>query len=62
MQKIHPQFLVDENQKRQAVVLPLPEWERILKDLEDLDDMRAYDKARKVRQSSIPFEQAVSEL
>ncbi len=62
MVMIHPQYVVDENQQRKAVVLPLDEWERILGELEELDDIRAYDAARSGSQESVPFEQAVREI
>ena len=62
MVTIHPQYVVDENQQRKAVVLPLDEWERILGELEELDDIRAYDAAKSGSQESVPFEQAVREI
>ena len=62
MVTIHPKYLVDEKQRRKAVVLPVAEWERILEELEELDDIRAYDEAKEGPQESIPFEQAVREV
>ena len=61
MDSVHPQYVVDENQRRTAVLVPAAEWERILEDLEELDDIRAYDKAKAGPQESIPFEQAMRE-
>lgn len=62
MANIHPEYVVDEKQRRKAVLLPLSEWNRILEDLEELDDIRAYDRAKAGSQESIPFEQAVREI
>jgi len=62
MVSVHPQYLVDENQKRKAVVLPVDEWAQIVEELEELDDIRAYDEAKAQAQDSIPFEQAVREI
>lgn len=59
---LHPQFVVDENQTPTAVLLPLPEWEQVVEDLEELDDIRAFDEAKAGSQESIPFEQAVREI
>jgi PHD/YefM family antitoxin component YafN of YafNO toxin-antitoxin module len=59
---IHPQYVVDEHQRPQAVLLPLSEWERILEELEDLDDIRAYDEAKAGPQDAVAFEQAVREI
>ncbi|MBI2907414.1 MAG: hypothetical protein HYX92_07165 [Chloroflexi bacterium] len=62
MLTIHPEYLVDENQRRKAVVLSLAEWQQVVEELEELDDIRAYDKAKSGPQESVPFEQAVREI
>ncbi len=62
MVAIHPQYVVDENQERKAVLLPVAEWEQIVEELEELDDIRAYDDAKAGPQDAIPFEQAVREV
>ena len=59
---LHPEYLVDEQQKRKAVLLPMSEWEQIVQELEELDDIRAYDAAKEQSSDSIPFEQAIREL
>jgi hypothetical protein len=41
--KVHPQHVVDENQQRKTVLIPLAEWEQILDYLEEFDDIHAYD-------------------
>ncbi len=40
------QYLVDEQGKRVSVVLPVEEYERMLEELEELDDIRLYDEAK----------------
>ena len=62
METFHPQYVVDKNSTRTAVVLPMAEWERIVEELEDLDDIRAYDAAKVGSEESVPFEQAVREI
>ena len=62
MENIHLEYVVDEKQKRKAVLLPLVEWDRIVEDLEELDDIRAYDSVKEQRSETIPFEQAVREI
>ena len=62
MVTIHPQYVIDQNQQRKAVLLPLAEWERIVEDLEELDDIRTYDEAKTGPQDTVPFEQAVREI
>jgi PHD/YefM family antitoxin component YafN of YafNO toxin-antitoxin module len=59
---LHPQYVIDENQRKSAVILPLAEWEQIVEEMEELEDIRAYDAAKSDNQESIPFEQAVREI
>lgn len=46
----------------QSVVLPLAKWEQVLEELEELDDIRAYDAAKSESGESVPFDQAVCEI
>jgi hypothetical protein len=62
MVTIHPQFVIDENQRRQAVILPVAEWERVVEELEELDDMRAYDEAKADAGDAVAFDKAVREI
>ena len=62
MVAIHPQYVVDEQQRRKAVLLPVSDWERIVEELEELDDIRAFDEAKAESQETVPFEQAVREI
>ena len=62
MVTVHPEYVVDEKQQRKAVLLPVAEWERIVEELEELDDIRAFDRAKAGPQDSVPFEQAVREI
>ena len=59
---IHPEYVVDKKKHPKAVLLPLPEWEKVVDELEELDDIRAYDKAKSAANDSIPFDQAVREI
>ena len=62
MVTLHPQYVVDDQQHRKAVLLPVAGWERIVDELESLDDIRAFDAAKSGPQVAIPFEQAVREI
>jgi hypothetical protein len=59
---VHEQYLVDEAGNRKAVVLPLAAWQQIHEDLEELDDIRAYDQAKAQPSEPVPFEQAMCEI
>lgn len=41
------QFLTDEKGNRTAVVLPIKKYNKLIEKLEDLEDVRLYDEAKK---------------
>ncbi|MFN7099959.1 MAG: hypothetical protein ACK4M4_06265 [Flavobacterium sp.] len=41
------QFLTDEKGNRTAVVLPIKKYNKLIEKLEDLEDIRLYDEAKK---------------
>jgi len=59
---VHPEFVIDKNKHPKAVLLPFPEWKNLVEELEELDDIRAYDLAKTSSEEKIPFEQAVREI
>ena len=61
MVTLHPEFVIGKD-KQKAVLLPLPEWEKVLDELEELDDIREFDAAKSSTEESIPFNQAVREI
>jgi len=62
MVALHPEYVVDEKQHRKSVLLPVAEWEQVVEELEELDDIRAFDAAKAGSQEAVPFEQAVHEI
>ena len=62
VREIKERYVVDEKGKRVGVVLDPKVYQRILAALEELESLRAYDAAKKSRDKSIPFEQAVAEI
>ena len=61
MVTLHPEFVLDKKHAK-AVLLPVLEWENIVEELEELDDIRAFDKAKSLEEETIPFDQAVREI
>ena len=59
---VHPEFVVDEQQNRKAVLLPYEEWEEILEEIEELDAIRAYDEAKSRPSEPVAFDAAVTEI
>jgi hypothetical protein len=56
------QFLTNEKGEKVAVVIAIEEYEKLLEELEDLEDIRAYDEAIASGETPIPFEQAIAEI
>jgi len=47
MLTIHPQYINDANGNPSLVVLPAQEFESMMDELEELDDIRLFDEAKK---------------
>ena len=60
------QYVVDENGKRVSVILPVEEYERMIEELEDVEDARAADEVRAAvargDDEFSPYEQAREEI
>lgn len=59
---LNPQYIVDNQKNPKGVLLSMEEWEQVVEELEELEDIRAYDAAKAGPQDSLTFEQAVSEI
>ena len=62
MAQINERYVVDDKGKRVAVLLDIADYERILRELEELESVRAYDAAKSAKDEAVPFDQAVSEI
>ena len=58
MQTINPQYIIDKKGNRISVVIPVTEFETIMDELEELEDIRLYDEAKSDNESSIPIDKA----
>lgn len=43
---VHPQFIRDANGKKSLVILPIKEFDTIIEELEELEDIKLYDEAK----------------
>lgn len=59
---IKENFVTDAKGNKIAVLLPIKDYNRILEELEDLEDIKAYDKAMSRKQEFIPLNQALKEI
>jgi len=59
-------YVVDETGKRVAVLLDIKEYEKMVEELEDLEDARAADEARAAiergEEDLLPYDEAVKEI
>jgi hypothetical protein len=58
MLTIHPQYIKDAKGKKALVVLPAKEFDSMLEELEELEDIRLYDDAKASNEPSFPIEDA----
>ncbi|MBU0764816.1 MAG: hypothetical protein KJ607_08280 [Bacteroidetes bacterium] len=54
-------YVVDSSGKRIAVMLPIKEYERMLLELEEKEDIRLYDQVKSRDEERIPLEQYLEE-
>ncbi len=59
---ITEQIVTDKKGKAIAVQLPLNQYKKLLELAEEMEDIKAYDRAMKRQPGFIPFTQAVNEL
>ena len=55
---VHPEFLINAKSQKKSVLLPFPEWVCVLEAMEELEDIRAYDKAKLLKEPVRLFEKA----
>ena len=53
---------MDEKGNRVSVLLDIRYYEQLLETLEELETVRAYDRAKSAQSEAIPFDQAVEEI
>jgi PHD/YefM family antitoxin component YafN of YafNO toxin-antitoxin module len=44
---VHPQYIKDANGQKSLVILPVKEFDTIIEELEELEDIKLYDEAKK---------------
>ncbi len=62
MVKVKERFVVDDQGKKMEVVLPIDDYEKILKELEELESVRAFDIAKAEADEALPAEQVFTEI
>ncbi len=55
------QYQIDQKGRKKSIVISIEDWNKILDELEELDDIRTYDKAKKKKEELIPLRKAIHE-
>ncbi|MFZ1787883.1 MAG: hypothetical protein WAT92_06220 [Saprospiraceae bacterium] len=58
MLTLNPHYITDNTGKKISVVLPIKDFKAIMEELEELEDIKLYDEAKKSDEASIPIEDA----
>ena len=58
MININPQFITDKTGKKISAVLRMKDFKAIMEELEELEDIKLYDEAKKSNEPSIPIDDA----
>lgn len=59
MNAIHPQYITDKDGNKTSVIIPLAEYEQLLEELDELDDIKLYDEVKAEKAPSMPFDDYV---
>jgi hypothetical protein len=62
MTHLKENFVVDAKGNRVGVLLPIKDYNKLLEELEELDDIKAYDKAVSRKQEFIPLNLALKQI
>ena len=56
------QFVTDNSGHKLAVILPIKEYNKMIEELEELEDIKLYDKAKQGKQEFVDAGQAFKEI
>ncbi len=62
MMQIQAKYMTDSEGNRLGVFLGMEEYQYLLEELEELDAIRAYDRAKQSGDEVISFQQAMAEI
>lgn len=62
MLNLHANYIVNSKGQKTATVLSYKEWQKVVEILEEYEDIKAYDKAKKEPSNLIPWAKAKTEL
>ncbi len=62
MLTLNPQFITDKNGKKLFVVFSMKEYNRLLEEIEEIDDVKLYDEAKSRKNEFIPIDEAFKQI
>jgi hypothetical protein len=62
MKALSTEYLVDTSGRRTAAVVPMKAWRKMLDAMEELEDIRAYDRAKRRKSDAVPLEEALARI
>ena len=57
-----PQYITDNKGKKLSVVLSIKDYQKIMDELEELEDIRQYDEVKALNEPSIPIDRAFKQI
>ena len=57
--EFHENFVVDNSGHRVAVMLPIKDYDKLLEALEELEEIKAFDKAKSKKETTILLKEAI---
>ena len=61
MTETQPRYVTNDKGGRVGVILSIEEYERLLEAVEEIESIRAYDRAKDSGEQPVPFEEAIRE-
>jgi hypothetical protein len=62
MYEIKENYIVDDKGKKTGVILSIQDYENLLAELEELEEIKAYDQAKAASDEAVPFDKALEEI
>ncbi len=60
MLTVHPQYITDNKGKKISAVLPIKEFNTLLEELEELEDIRLYDESKNDNEPAVAKNKAMA--
>ena len=54
-------YLIDDSGNKVAVMVPIKDYDKLLEAAEELEDIKAYDKAKARKEITIPLREAIKQ-